>query len=113
MAFRPPGNPQSLLRRALSAINNIVHPARDNLLTPGSPSLVLPPSSSTSTFSATSPALQTPDYGGDRGTSRRGFASHGGSIKATLFPGDGIGPEIAESVKQVIAYSIFLGKPLL
>ncbi|KAG0603797.1 hypothetical protein M758_10G121200 [Ceratodon purpureus] len=101
MALRPPGNPQSLLRRALSAINNIVHPARDNLLTPGSPSLVLPPSSSTSTFSGISPVLPAPDHSGDRGTFRRGFASHGGSIKATLFPGDGIGPEIAESVKQI------------
>ncbi|RWR76857.1 isocitrate dehydrogenase NAD catalytic subunit 5, mitochondrial-like protein [Cinnamomum micranthum f. kanehirae] len=29
------------------------------------------------------------------------FASSGTTIRATLFPGDGIGPEIAESVKQV------------
>jgi hypothetical protein len=107
MAFRPPGNPQSLLRRALSAIDSIVHSARDNLLKPGPLPLTLPPPSSTATSFATSPALQTLDHGGERGAARRGFSSNGGSIKATLFPGDGIGPEIAKSVKQVIAYSIF------
>ncbi|CAI9760682.1 unnamed protein product [Fraxinus pennsylvanica] len=31
----------------------------------------------------------------------RSFSSESNLIRATLFPGDGIGPEIAESVKQV------------
>lgn len=31
----------------------------------------------------------------------RAFSSSATTIRATLFPGDGIGPEIAESVKQV------------
>jgi hypothetical protein len=31
----------------------------------------------------------------------RAFSSASTPIRATLFPGDGIGPEIAESVKQV------------
>lgn len=31
----------------------------------------------------------------------RNYSSSPGLIRATLFPGDGIGPEIAESVKQV------------
>ena len=110
MAFRPPRNPQLLLHRALLAIDSIVHPARDNLLKPRPPPLALPPPSSTATFFATSLALQTLDHGAERGAAQREFASNGGSIKATLFPGDGIGPEIAESVKQVIAYSIFLGR---
>lgn len=29
-------------------------------------------------------------------------------IKATLFPGDGIGPEIAESVKQVLSPAVHI-----
>lgn len=32
------------------------------------------------------------------------FSTSGTPITATLFPGDGIGPEIAESVKQVQFY---------
>ena len=43
----------------------------------------------------------------------RAFSSVSTSIRATLFPGDGIGPEIAESVKQVcICYPRFLAIPI-
>ena len=41
----------------------------------------------------------------------RAFSSAPAPIPATLFPGDGIGPEIAEAVKQVplnIAFFFFL-----
>eukprot|EP00889_Picochlorum_renovo_P004466 jgi/Picre1/31496/NNA_006848.t1 len=34
-------------------------------------------------------------------SSSRGYSSGVKPITATLFPGDGIGPEIAESVKQI------------
>jgi len=34
----------------------------------------------------------------------RSFSSATTPIQATLFPGDGIGPEIAESVKQVTSF---------
>lgn len=37
----------------------------------------------------------------------RAFSSQA-PIRATLFPGDGIGPEIADSVKQVRSSSILL-----
>jgi isocitrate dehydrogenase (NAD+) len=36
-------------------------------------------------------------------SSHRAFASDSGIITATLFPGDGIGPEIAEAVKEIFA----------
>lgn len=36
----------------------------------------------------------------------RAFFSSTTPIKATLFPGDGIGPEIAESVKQVPYFNL-------
>jgi len=36
----------------------------------------------------------------------RAFFSSSTPIKATLFPGDGIGPEIAESVKQVPFFNL-------
>jgi isocitrate dehydrogenase (NAD+) len=38
----------------------------------------------------------------------RAFSSAPAPIIATLFPGDGIGPEIAESVKQVRLNTIYL-----
>lgn len=38
----------------------------------------------------------------------RAFSSDITPITATLFPGDGIGPEIAESVKQVFSVCIFI-----
>lgn len=43
-------------------------------------------------------------------TARAFSSSSADLIRATLFPGDGIGPEIAESVKQVLPFllSIFL-----
>lgn len=106
-------SPTSLVRRALSAIRSIVIPQKDcQIITScpgGAPLHVLPPTS----FSASSAAalltpfpvlnkvvqeqpVLEPGHG-----ARRGFASSGGVIKATLFPGDGIGPEIAESVKKV------------
>lgn len=36
----------------------------------------------------------------------RAFSSDTTTIRATLFPGDGIGPEIAESVKQVLSVGL-------
>lgn len=37
----------------------------------------------------------------------RSFAASSNLIRATLFPGDGIGPEIAESVKQVRFFATY------
>lgn len=46
--------------------------------------------------------LTAPEYSGLLPFTRQlGSIANGEKIRATLFPGDGIGPEIAESVKQV------------
>lgn len=97
------GSPTSLVRRALSAIRSIVIPQKDCQIITSCPGAlhVLPPTSFSTPFPVFNGVLQEqpvfePGHGG-----RRGFSSSGGVIKATLFPGDGIGPEIAESVKKV------------
>lgn len=61
-------------------------------------------SRSSQILSATNPNLPFPIA--------RAFSSYTTPITATLFPGDGIGPEIAESVKQVfyvcLRFNIYL-----
>lgn len=101
-------SPTSLVRRALSAIRSIVIPQKDCQIITSCPGALhaLPPTSFSASAALTpfpmfnkvlqeQPVLE-PGHG-----ARRGFSSSGGVIKATLFPGDGIGPEIAESVKKV------------
>lgn len=91
MTLRPACSPSFLLRRALAAIASIKpqwdHP-RPQPQWLSSSSLLAPS------------RLKEPDDVLGKVSPKRFFAS-GGAIKATLFPGDGIGPEIAESVKQV------------
>lgn len=89
-------------------VNHVCLSGRDHFV---APSLILPPGFSSGpgpgpgpTGLLTSPAaaaLQFPKQGADKSVCSREFSSSGGSIKATLFPGDGIGPEIAESVKKI------------
>ena len=102
------GSPTSLVRRALSAIRSIVIPQKDCQIITSCPGAlhVLPPTSFSASAALTSSPLfngvlqEQPVFEPGHGA-RRGFSSSGGVIKATLFPGDGIGPEIAESVKKV------------
>jgi isocitrate dehydrogenase (NAD+) len=49
-------------------------------------------------------------------TSRRGLSSAAGAFRCTLFPGDGIGPEIAEAVQlifevRLLRHPFFSGAP--
>nr|GFA72534.1 3-isopropylmalate dehydrogenase, chloroplastic-like [Tanacetum cinerariifolium] len=45
-------------------------------------------------------SIRNPTVGLYSSSDRNYSSSSSGLIRATLFPGDGIGPEIAESVKQ-------------
>lgn len=101
-------SPMLLVQQALSAIRNIVIPQKDcQIITScpealhGLPGMSFSASTASTSFPLFYGALQEKPVFEPGHSARRGFSSNSGVIKATLFPGDGIGPEIAESVKKV------------